>query len=61
MNGLQSVLTILCISFIVNQICEVFEKKALYDSCAKWVLSMDDKNLEIDSDTSGNKDKDGDN
>lgn len=61
MNGLQSVLTILCISFIVNRICEAFEKKALYDSCAKWVSSMDNKNLENDLDTSGNKEKDGDN
>ena len=61
MNGLQSVLTILCISFIVNRICEAFEKKALYDSCAKCVTSMDDEDLEIDSDTSENKDKDGDN
>lgn len=61
MNGLQSVLTVLCVAFIVNRICDAFEKKALYDSCAKCVLNMDDKNLKNDSDISGNKEKDGDN
>lgn len=57
----MSVLTILGVALIVNRICEAFEKKALYESCAKCKLSMGEKDPENNSDTSGNKEKDGDN